>query len=240
MKALLRYDWYVYRKRLLLFFGIYGGVMGLIFAGFHYPIDLAGEWHWMYKAILLVLFLPIDLFIGLLPAKALSDSMKSGWLKLSAAMPYTKQQLCGEKYLFGLLVIAAHGVCVAVCQVIAIAGSRDGWDIILLVISYELAKPLMVAGLSLLLTARWSLSAAVLILIGVCITVPHLLMGLVDILVRDNETVYQILYATESFLASATGGGVVLGLSALVFAVCCRRQTAASVTLNPCVRNVRR
>ena len=220
MKALLRHDWYRYRKSLLLFFGIYGGIMGLIFVGESYPIDFRFESEWLYKMIFLLLLLPVDLFVGLMPAKALSDSLKSGWLRLSVCFPYTRKQVMMEKIVFGLLIIAVHGLCVTMCQVTAIAGNADGMAVIGQIICWELTKPLIISALVMLFTVLLNLSAAICILIGTGIVVPHLLVGLLEMLCRDSATANEILRSVLYFLTSYIGGFVVLGIAAVLYIVC--------------------
>lgn len=220
MKALLRHDWYRYRKSLLLFFGIYGGIMGLIFAGFHYPVDFRFESEWLYKMIFLLLLLPVDLFVGLMPAKALSDSLKSGWLRLSVCFPYTRKQVMMEKIVFGLLIMAAHGLFVTVCQVTAIAGSVNGMPVIGQIICWELIKPLIIAAFMILFTVLLNLSAAICILIGTSIVVPHLLVGLLEMLCRDSATANEIIPSVLYFLTSYIGGFVILGMAMVLYIVC--------------------
>lgn len=229
MKALLRHDWYVYRKRLLILFGVYCFLMGLIFAGFGYPIKGLAEQQWQYRFILFIVLAPMDLFVGVTAANALSHDSKSGWLHLVAAMPYTRGQIITEKAVFGGLVIAAHGICVTVCQLIATAGTDGGLAIGLEVACWELAKPLILSALLFVLTVRWNQSVAVCILLGVAIVLPDLPFMVDWICVQNGgrEFLSDAVSRLISFLVTLPGSFVLLVSAILLYVLCWRLSVRA-------------
>ena len=224
MKALLRHDWYVHRKRLLSFFGVYCVLMGLIFAGIYYPVRHIGEEQWEYKFLLFVVLLPMDLVVGMTAANALSHDVKSGWLTLLTAMPYTRRQIITAKAVFGGLVIAAHGVCVTVCQLIFTAPADDGLPIALEIACWETAKPLILSALLLWLTTRWHLSAAVGILLLAGVTMPALCLSIDLICVRSGYPPFmsESVNRLTNSLVTLSGSGVLLVSALLLYGLCWR------------------
>ncbi len=128
MKALLVKDFYMaakYCRSYLLIAAIFIGIM----------IMNDGNMNMFYVVYPCLL-------CGMIPVNLLSYDERSGWLKYSAALPYTKLQIVSGKYLIGLIMQGAMLIVTSIAQ--GIKMSVQG--------SFELGSYLLVMMTVLLLT----------------------------------------------------------------------------------------
>lgn len=116
MKALFRYDWEKSGQKLLILFGISTAVIAILYVLYYLFIgysDLGGnDLLSYYTAIKRNPFggLPLNLlviFSACLSGKLIDDDRHSGWYNLCMAMPLSRSKYVREKYLFGLIFMAA-------------------------------------------------------------------------------------------------------------------------------------
>ena len=128
MKALLVKDFYMaakYCRSYLLIAAIFIGIM----------IMNDGNMNMFYVVYPCLL-------CGMIPVNLLSYDERSGWIKYSAALPYTKLQIVSGKYLIGLIMQGAMLIVTSIAQ--AIKMSVQG--------SFELGSYLLVMVTVLLLS----------------------------------------------------------------------------------------
>lgn len=217
MKALLRNDWYVQRKFLIAAFIIFALLFRLVFSAFNQPIDFSEYAVSSYGLAMVILLMPMALFTGIVSSKALSDSSRSGWLHLSAALPVAKDTLIIEKALFGLIGMAAHGLCVTISQLIVVP--LENFMIIVQIVMLVWAVQLSLSGMMLLFTVlmNMKLFAAILITFGVFTVIPDTIGVIIYTIVKDREIIYIIAnYAIYSF----EGNCLLLVSAILIYAVC--------------------
>ncbi|MBQ2865852.1 MAG: ABC-2 transporter permease [Clostridia bacterium] len=89
MKALLLKDWYMAKKYCRTYV-LLAAVFTAISIFSHSYMDM---FYISYPCLL----------CGMIPVNLLSYDERSGWIKYSAALPYTKLQIVSSKYIFGIL-----------------------------------------------------------------------------------------------------------------------------------------
>lgn len=182
MKAMLRNDWYVQRRYIIALFVIFGTLTALVFSAFKEPqnIDETG-----LRVVMFILLLPMNVFMGLTSAKAISDSNRSGWLRLMSALPVRRELIIIEKALFGLLAMAAHSLFVTVFLLIVIP--QNSIMLTAQIIMNAWTVQLILSGSLFLFTvlAGMNLYAAIMIVVGTAIAIPNAL-AFIGYLISDH------------------------------------------------------
>ncbi|MBR4304865.1 MAG: ABC-2 transporter permease [Clostridia bacterium] len=131
MKALLLKDWYMAIKYCRVY---------LLLAVLFMTISVFSE-----SSMDMFYIIYPCLLCGMIPVNLLSYDERSGWIKYSAALPYTKVQIVTSKYIFGILCQLVMLIATGIVQAVktAVAGVFDPIEFLFIMFTV-----LMVSALS--------------------------------------------------------------------------------------------